>query len=286
MPAYDWGTLQPAICGQFAAAGALAVEREGGLDRVAAVPGGLSATRSGHARHRAQRSPVLTPSAPSRRAHLRRRWGAGLSVALLLVLIAAIAGWRLVEAQSNTDLESPGTPSGSPSARTMVSIGDSGAVHVVMSFFFEAPRREVTLQVPRRDGAAVVFHPSVEILSLEAGERPQVLHQTLGVGEAVSVPLDHAVDRVRVEYAATGTYVASKLSTPGRGLVLLTPLTVLESDIPFLLGLTDARVLNLGCVDSAQMRACGSRSGDSWTADRVATEEDVVAQVDLVRPDS
>jgi hypothetical protein len=229
---------------------------------------------------------VLRPSAPTRHAHLRRQWGAGLSVAVLLALIALVAGWRLVEMPSNTDPEGQGALTGSPSSRTTVSIGDEGEVHVVMNLVFEAPRREVTLRVSQRAGASFEFHPSVEVLRLDADGRPQMLDETLDVRETVSVPLDPAVDTVRLEYAATGTYLASEPSTPGRGLVLLTPLTVLASDIPSLLVVTDERVLNLGCADSAQMRACGSRSGDSWTADRFASEEVVVAQLDLVRQDS
>ena len=229
---------------------------------------------------------MLRPSAPSRHAHLRRQRGAYLSVAVLLALIALFAGWRLVGVPSNTDPERRGSLTGSPSSRTAVSIGDEGGVHVVMNLVFEVPRRQVTLRVSRPAGAGFEFHPSVEVLGLEADGRPQKLDETLDVGEAVSVPLDPAVNQVRLEYAATGTYLASELSTPGRGLVLLTPLAVLESDLPSLLEVTDARVLNLGCVDSAQMRACGSRSGDSWTADRLASEEVVVAQLDLVHADS
>jgi hypothetical protein len=218
---------------------------------------------------------------------MRRRWGAGLSVAVLLALIALFAGWRLVEGPSNTDPEGQGAlTTGSPSSRTTVSIGDEGEVHVIMNLAFEAPRREVTLRVSRPTGAGFEFHPSVEVLGLDADGRPQTLEETLNVGDAVSVPLDPAVDQVRLEYAATGTYLASELSTPGRGLVLLTPLTVLESTIPSLLEVTDARILNLGCADSAQTRACGSRSGDSWTVDRLASEEVVLAQLDVVRTDS
>lgn len=254
---------------------------------MAAVPSGLSATRSGHARHRAQRSPALRPSAPSRPAHLRRQRGAYLSVAVLLALITLIAGWRLVGTPSNTDPDGQGAlTTGSPSSRTTVSIGDEGEVHVVMNLVFEAPRREVSLRVSRPTDAGFEFHPSVKVLGFDADGRPQILDETLHVGDAVSVPLDPAVGQVRLEYAATGTYLASELSTPGRGLVLLTPLTVLESDIPSHMAVTDARVLNLGCADSAQMRACGSRSGDSWTADLFDSEEVVVAQLDLVRADS
>jgi len=218
---------------------------------------------------------VLRPSAPLL-----------LSAAVLLALIVLVAGWRLVGTPSNTDPEGRGALTGSPSSRTTVSVGDDGQVHVVMNLVFGAPRREITLRVARLTGAGFEFHPSVEVLSLDADGRPQALDEVLEVGETVSVPLDPAVDQVRLEYAATGTYLASELSTPGRGLVLLTPLAILESDIPSLLEVTDARVLNLGCADSAEMRACGSRSGDRWTAARLASEETVVAQLDLVHADS
>jgi hypothetical protein len=236
---------------------------------VAAVPSGLSITRSGHARHRAQRSPALLP------------------VAVLLALIALAVGWRLVGTPSNSDPADQGAlTTGTPSSRTTVSIGLEGDVHVVMNLVFEAPRREITLWVSPPTEAGFEFQPRVEVLGLDANARRRTLDETLDVGETVSVPLDPAVDQVRLEYSATGTFLASRLSAPGRGLVLLTPLTVLDSDIPSHTVVTDARVLNLGCADSAQTRACGNRSGDRWTVDRFASDEMVVAQVDLVRADS
>jgi hypothetical protein len=207
---------------------------------------------------------------------------------VIAVIAGWIVGWRLVDQSANTDVEESASPSSSssPSAGTTVSIGDAGEVHVVTNLAFEVPRREVTLLVSRGGGAGVVFDPSVEVLSLDAAGRSVVLEKTLGVGDKFSLSLLHAVDQIRLEYTATGTYVASEQSAPGRGLVLLTPLAVPESDIPSPLEVTDARVLNLGCADSAQMRACGSRSGDRWTAARIASEETVVGQLDLVPADS
>lgn len=202
---------------------------------------------------------------------------------MLLALLTLVAGWRLVGMPSSTDPEGRGALTGSPSSRTTVSIGDEGELHVVMNLVFEAAQDEVTLRVVPPTGAGFDFDPSVELLGLDADGRPQAMDGTLNAGDAVSVSLDPAAGQVRLEYAASGTYVASELSPPGRGLVLLTPLTVLESDIPSLLEVTDARVLNLGCTDSAQTRACGRRSGDSWTADRSTSEDVVVAQLDLLR---
>ena len=109
------------------------------------------------------------------------------------------------------------------------------------------------------------------------------LEQTLGAGESVSVPLDRAQDQIRLEYDATGTFVASKPSKSGRGLVLLTPLTVAEGDTLSRLEVVDARVLNLGCLGAEEFRACGTHSGSSWIARPTAEAEQVVAQVDLER---
>jgi hypothetical protein len=88
--------------------------------------------------------------------------------------------------------------------------------------------------------------------------------------------------RTRLDYSATGTYVASAPSVPGRGLVLLTPLEVPALDVPWRLEVTDARILNLACRSAGLTRACGSNSGDTWTVDDLSAQEDVVAQIDLV----
>jgi len=137
--------------------------------------------------------------------------------------------------------------------------------------------------VPRRTGVPGGFDQTVQVLVLrvEVDGRAVELAETLGVGDTVSLPPEIAVDQVRLEYAATGTFAASAPSKPGRGLVLLTPLAIVESDVTLRLRVADVRVLNLACARSGQMRPCGSRSRDGWVIAPIAEQEDVVAQVDL-----
>ena len=108
---------------------------------------------------------------------------------------------------------------------------------------------------------------------------PQV---TLTSGQRAEVPLAAGVTRARLEYTATGTYVASTPSSPGRGLVLLTPLQLTDAGVDLRLAVTDDRVLNVACRTAVLTRVCGTRSGSTWTVTDLAAGEDVIAQVDLV----
>ena len=203
----------------------------------------------------------------------------------MVVLLIVVACWRFLKADLDAGQEEPRTPAASPGALASVRIGKAGDVHVVMTVHFAVPQREVTLQVPRRTGIPGGFDQTVQVLVLrvEVDGRAVDLAETLGVGETLSLPPEVAVDQVLLEYAATGTFAASAPSKPGRGLVLLTPLAVVESDVTLRLKVADVRVLNLGCAHAGQMRPCGSRSHDRWVVAPIAEHEDVVAQVDLLR---
>jgi hypothetical protein len=233
---------------------------------------------------------VLIPAAQERRTHLRRRGRAFLIAVVAMVVTVLVASW-LVGTTSDNERQQSGVlagSSGSPSApspptsRTTVLIGYDGEVHVVTNLLYDAPQSEVVLQVAQPTGTGFAFDPDVEVVGLDTDGRTQLLDGPVTVGDAVPLPLDPPAEEVRLEYVATGTYAASELSTTGRGLVLLTPLTVLESGLRSQVKVTDPRILNLGCADTAQMSACGSLSGARWTARRLAPDEVVVAQVDLV----
>lgn len=242
---------------------------------MAAARSGLSAAGYGHARHRGPGEPALRPSVPLRPALLSGHFPVQAGVALLLLLVC-IAGWRLSQEPSTGASEQTSTPSGSSTTRSRVDIGDAGEVHVVMDLHFGAPVQELTLQVPTDAGADGAFQPTVEV-----GGGQVTLEETLEAGESVSVPLGSKMDQVRLEYDATGTFVASTPSQPGRGLVLLTALTVVEGETLSMLEVVDARVLNLGCVGADELRACGMRHGNQWIARPVEEAVQVIAQVDL-----
>jgi hypothetical protein len=235
---------------------------------VAAARSGLSAAGYGHARHRA----------------------AEVGAALLL-LVAFIAGWRLAQAPSSGAPEETSPPSGSSVTSSRVDIGDAGEVHVVMDLHFAAAVYQLIMYVPTDAGAGGAFQPAVALLGLDVDGSRVELEETLGAGESVYVPLASAADQIRLEYDATGTFVASTPSKPGRGLVLLTPLivveltplTVVKGDTLAMLEVVDARVLNLGCASAEELTACGSRSGSRWIASPTAEAAQVIAQIDLER---
>jgi len=138
----------------------------------------------------------------------------------------------------------------------------------------------VSMSVPPE--SAHGLRPRVAISLIEADGvlvPPQV---TLTAGQRAEIQLAVGVTRTRLEYAGTGTYVATTPSVPGRGLVLLTPLQLADPGVDVRLDVTDDRILNLACRTADLTRACGTRSGSSWTVPDLAAGEDVVAQVDLI----
>ena len=238
----------------------------------------------GHAtaRHRADRAPELVPSVrPVRHAHLdrRRRLGLFRSAGVLLaafLLLATAVGWRLFDnhgaAGGNGGVTAPPTAG----TRVGVAIDSQGNVHATVDVVRSSTSGMPTLSVPNRPGTG--FLPEVRIGSLLADSVPVTVEETLRNGAVLEVPEGAAATSLRVEYTATGTYVASRPSTPGRGLVLLTPV---QFGGPGRLEVTDSRIRNIECVSDLGPRVCGSRDDDTWVVEGLAPGEDVVAQADL-----
>lgn len=251
---------------------------------MAAMRSGLSAAGYGHARHRAARPPVHRPSVvPSRPAHLRRPprvWAGLVALVALVVLVSGAVAWRLYDA-SSTDPAPPTPPSGSSVTTSTVDIGADGEVHVVVDLHLAAPVDQLTLEVPEEPWAGGAFEPVVTGITLDVAGLLTDVEGPLAVGQSRPVALSSEAAVVRVEYDATGTFSASAPSSPGRGLVLLTPLTVAERGTLSQVEVLDDRVLNLGCVGTGELSACGTRDGDTWIASPVAEADQVVAQVDL-----
>lgn len=233
-----------------------------------------------HARHRAP-------------TH-RRGW---LLLAAAATALLVVTGWRVAgaigDATSDADADPPSavfagenTPASAtgdsePEPRTLVSVDDGGDVTVRIDVVFTEPQATLTLWVPERTaGAPAEFAPEVEVRAVRVDGDRQRVEEFLAVGQQLTVELGDPVERVVVEYAATGTWVASEPSTSGRGLVLLTPLRVADPDAASPVAVTDARILNVACADDTGMRTCGVHTRQTWTAERTATE-DVIAQVDL-----
>jgi hypothetical protein len=239
---------------------------------------------AGHAtaRHRAHRAPGLVPPVrPVRHAHLDRRrrlalmrWAAVLLAVCLLP--AAAVGWRLVDDRGPGGNAVVTSPEPSAGTRVGVAIDAHGNVQVSVDVVRSSTSGTPTLSVPNRPGTG--FLPQVRIGSLLADSVPVPVEETLGSGAVLGVPEGAAATHLRVDYTATGTYVASRPAPPGRGLVLLTPVRL---DGPGRLVVTDPRIRNLECVSDAGPRVCGHQDGDTWSVEGLAEGEDVVAQVDL-----
>jgi len=246
---------------------------------VTAMRSGLSEAGYRHAKHRAAGTPVLWEPGTSRRTLLRRpRFWVGLvAIVVGVVLVASF----LYDATPSDDPGAPTSPTGSSVTMSTVAIGEDGDVHVVVNLHFSAPVDQLTLQVPEDAWAGGEFEPVVDGIALDIGGEQVSLEGSLTAGQRSSVALPSDAVEVRMEYDATGTFVASTPSSPGRGLVLLTPLTVEERETLSQVEVLDDRVLNLGCVGTGELSACATRDGDTWVATPVADAEQVIAQVDL-----
>lgn len=201
-----------------------------------------------------------------------------MGIVIGLVLVAAF----LYDGPRSDDRGARTSRIGSSVSMATVDIGNDGDVHVALELQFSTPRDHLTLRVPEAAWAAGEFEPVVDGMTLEVDDRRLHLEDALEAGERRSVPLPADTAEVRLEYDATGTFVASTPSSPGRGLVLLTPLTVEERATLSQVEVIDDRVLNLGCVGTGELSACAIRDGEAWIASPAADADQVIAQVDLV----
>jgi hypothetical protein len=254
---------------------------------VQGMHGRVAASGTESARHRADRSPGLLPHVrPARRAHLDPRRHLGLrwamALALALLLVTAVGWWRLLgdEGESATRVISQPHPTARIS--TTASLDQDGDVHVSLDVVRSNTLAMPVLLLPDRPGTG--FEPQVTMGRLLADSVAIAIAGTLAPGDAVEVPARAArATRLVLDYTATGTYVASRPSPPGRGLVLLTPVRLAGDDLPGRVEVTDARILNLGCVRNGALRVCGDQTGDTWVVEDLVSGEDVVGQVDLGR---
>ena len=241
-------------------------------------PGG-----GGGARHRALGSaPQRAFGASGSRGRRPTRRFPVTPILLALAALAAVGtGWLLVRGEpGGAEQSEPPTPG----ARIGVTIDESGNVYVGVDATALRPVPALTLSIPRRPESR--FSPEGRIGSLVADGNTVPVPGPLRTGDSVIVPLGGSATLVQLGYTVGGTYEPSRPSTPGRGLVLLTPLQIGDFGVPYTLEVTDERILNLACTSTGQTRVCGTRSGSTWTVDALAGGEDVVAQVDLPGADA
>jgi hypothetical protein len=241
---------------------------------------GLSEAEHEHAQHGLAGAPAPGPSSQVRRPHVRRHykfWAGLAGIAIGLVLVGSF----LYAAPPSDESESSASSAGSSVSTSTVDIVDDGDVHVVMELHFAAPVDHLTLQVPEGAWSGGEFDPVVDGIELDIAGDQLSQEETLTTGQQISVALPAGTVRLRLQYDATGTFAASTPSTAGRGLVLLTPLAVTARDTLAQVEVRDDRVLNLGCVGTGELTACGTRDGDTWIATPVVDAEQVIAQVDL-----
>lgn len=241
-----------------------------------------SASDHPSARHRADRTPELMPHMrPLRHAHLdrrRRRTYLRSSVILLAsaVLLAVVVGsWRLDDRNGGKVVTTP--RDAAPGTALGVAVDVDGNVRGSIDLVRSSASGTPALHVPARDD----FDPEVRIGALSADAAQLPSGGPLRANATRQVPRAAEARRLTVEYAATGTYVASRPSSPGRGLVLLTPVHLAGDGVPGRLEVSDPRILNLACGTGVELRACGSRVGQTWVVEELQPGHDVVAQVDL-----
>ncbi len=208
---------------------------------------------------------------------------------VIALVVAALTGWRVLADRAADTAGGPTTDAGAGSdvggtgLRSVVRVGDAGALHSVMRLTFRSPRSRITLSIPRRSGTTGQFAPKIRSLRVQADSFQRRIPGTLSVGDSRVVRLPRRSGAVQVEYSATGATAWSRPAPPGRALVLVTPLAVPQAGgLSWRLQIAAPRVLNLGCVTAAgALDSCGTRSGRRWTATGGRGVRDVVAQVDL-----
>ncbi len=222
-------------------------------------------------RHRAEHALALGGTTGTH-AHLGRPRRRAPWLTAAVVVVVAVVAWLVIGGEDDVS-----APRSLPPAqeRVHVSIEDDGDVRVDLELTWAAERDDVEVAVPEHadDG----FHPSVLLSESASGDDGGALDP----GDTRTVSLAEPVTSARLDYSATGTFVATAPSTSGRGLVLLTPLVVEEPDAPLHLSVKDSRVENLACTSPGSSRACGANNGDTWTVPHLRPGEDVVAQVTM-----
>ena len=215
--------------------------------------------------------------------------------AVVVVLLVALAAWPVLELvrpgeePTATDIQASAEGPDPAGTRTQVSIGDSGALHVVETLTFVSARKRLDLEVPQRAGVGADLSPTISSLVVrEPGSDSPV--GPIGVGETASVRLAVRTTVVVLEYDATGVVVPSgEASHPKRALALTTPLVVAQAgDLPWVVEVRSVKVLNVGCLQRDALVGCGTRTPDGWTVETSGAVDgprpDVLAQLNLAVP--
>lgn len=166
-------------------------------------------------------------------------------------------------------------------ARATVSLDTDGNVRsATVSFTTSASK--LHLGVPERSGLLAEFDPEVDDVTVWVDDQPIRVVGPMEPGDYRTVPLPEGTSDVRLDYTSTGTFRRTPSPVAGRGLTLLTPLVITESEeAGTSIRLVDGRVLNVGCVVDQEMKTCGEGHGLAWVIDVGPGQTDAVAQVDL-----
>ena len=216
-------------------------------------------------------------------------------LAVLAVVLAVGLSWLGLRVFLPGGNPAPAASTTNPAAtadvgfRTTVAIGDAGAMHVIETITFDAPRSRLRLSVPLREGAGKEFRPTVSSLVVrEPGPVSEI--DPMSVGDETSVRFSAPAGRVVLEYDASGVAVRSgDRSNPDRALALVTPLRVTGAgDLPATVDVQSVKVLNVGCLRGRVLAGCGTQTPDGWTVETAGSEHrsptDVLAQLNLAVP--
>lgn len=238
------------------------------------------------------RRPHRSPTPVGAHARRRRRSWLVPTVVAVLALVAVLLWQVLGLFPSDSPAPAKGGHSAAPAAaavaKTEVSLGDTGSMHVVETLTFMSAQTRLDLALPQRRGVGRQFTPTVtglKVSDVAAGDEPGPLR----TGDTASARLSGPQTRVVLEYDVTGGVVRSgDANNPERALALVAPLTVKQAEsLPSSVSIESVKVLNVGCLRGAELTGCGTQTASGWTVETTGgrgAPVDVLAQVNLAVP--
>src|SRR6476620_7808819 len=157
--------------------------------------------------HRGRRSTLRSARSHAGAHAGRPRGGRRVLLAVLAVVLAVGLSWLGLRVFLPGGNPAPAASTTNPAAtadvgfRTIVAIGDAGAMHVIETITFDAPRSRLRLSVPLREGAGKEFRPTVSSLVVREPS-PASEIDPMSVGDETSVRFSAPAGRVVLEYDA------------------------------------------------------------------------------------
>jgi hypothetical protein len=219
------------------------------------------------------------------------------SVIAAMTLLTIVIAWAVL-----LQREPPGTPAvvgtpptpsrevSAPGVTVRATISASGALSTRTRVEFGHASSSLAFSVPMTvPGIGTSARPVIDHLRLIAAGEPVVgVPSRLRAGSSTTVGLPRGTKTVELAYHARGVTAESHPATPGRALVLATPLSLATpSALPTTIKLEGGNILNLGCwTPDGPPAVCGKRHGGTWKVYTPAGsgEVAVLAQINIASP--